>query len=154
MNIVKSSLIGLLIFVVGFGVGGYLFSKTQKRQVVQVAECKTGCLSSKDIAGIVASIGIQQFPGFVPQVVMETDKSLVLNVQYPPSSTALHYVIVPKIDIQNISQINATNEAYLDDAFAVMNEIVQEKNLVKYRIVTNGPGYQKVTYLHFHLIAD
>jgi hypothetical protein len=37
--------------------------------------------------------------------------------------------------------------------FAVMGEIIREKNLTDYQIVTNGPGYQTVSYLHFHLVA-
>ena len=45
----------------------------------------------------------------------------------------------------------AQDAEYLADVFKVTGEIVREKNLVDYQVVTNGPGYQSVSYLHFHL---
>jgi hypothetical protein len=39
----------------------------------------------------------------------------------------------------------------LTDVFKVMSEIIREKSLVDYQVITNGPGYQSVSYLHFHL---
>jgi hypothetical protein len=30
---------------------------------------------------------------------------------------------------------------------------VAENNLRAYRVITNGPGRQAVTYLHFHLMS-
>lgn len=31
--------------------------------------------------------------------------------------------------------------------------LVQQKSLSRYRVETNGPGRQHVTYLHFHVVA-
>jgi diadenosine tetraphosphate (Ap4A) HIT family hydrolase len=42
---------------------------------------------------------------------------------------------------------------FVQRRFAVMGEIIREKNLTDYQIMTNGPGYQTVSYLHFHLVA-
>ncbi len=41
----------------------------------------------------------------------------------------------------------------LFDVFKVTGEMIREQNLVDYQLVTNGPGRQGVTYLHFHLLS-
>ena len=150
----RAYVLALLCFVGGFAIGGYLFSQTQQRQFFKISACSTGCLSSSQIAGLAASVGIQNFSKELPKVVLETDKSIVFDIQDQTATQGLHYVIVPKKDIPNIADVTADDQPYLIDAFQVMNSIIQQKGLTKYRITTNGPGYQQVAYLHFHLISE
>jgi diadenosine tetraphosphate (Ap4A) HIT family hydrolase len=55
---------------------------------------------------------------------------------------------------KNISEISAEDAPYLLDIFAVAQHLIKAKALVNYRITTNGPGFQDVTYLHFHLVTN
>jgi diadenosine tetraphosphate (Ap4A) HIT family hydrolase len=66
----------------------------------------------------------------------------------------IHYVIIPKKDIKNIGELSDDDKVYLLDAFAVMQDIIKQEHLKTYIIKTNGPGYQDVAYLHFHLMAE
>jgi diadenosine tetraphosphate (Ap4A) HIT family hydrolase len=108
------------------------------------------CLSPKDLAGLLASVGIQKLPGVIPYVVFETDKTIVVKLPFTKAHT--HYVIIPKKDIKNIGELSEEDVPYLNDAFFVARHLIEEKKLSKYILYTNGPGYQDVTYLHFHLV--
>jgi hypothetical protein len=149
----KFKIILLILFsiCVGILIGGYLFSQSQPRSFLALNRCQD-CLTHEDLLGLVASVGIQKFPGLMPSVVFETDKTIV--VKLPFSWKRVHYVIIPKKDIKNIGEISEADAQYLIDAFFVVRWIIERENLSKYRFYTNGPGYQQVTYLHFHLVAE
>ena len=102
--------------------------------------------------GLLTSVGIQRFSALVPLVVKETNKTIV--IEHPSPQARIHYLVIPKIDIKNIGELSDSDGEYLIDAFKVVREIVKEKNLTDYRLTTNGPGFQGVTYLHFHLTAN
>jgi histidine triad (HIT) family protein len=110
------------------------------------------CLTHEDLLGLVASVGIQKFPKFVPSVVFETDKTVV--IRNPHRLQRVHYIIVPKKDIKNIGEISQTDAPYLLDAFFVARSIIEKEGLSHYRLSTNGSGFQDVTYLHFHLVGE
>ncbi len=146
--------VGLIIgtsVIVGIMIGGYLFSQSQPRSILSVAHCQN-CLSPADLAGLVASVGIQKFPGAIPFVVLETERSVV--IKDPFASERIHYVVIPKKDIKNIGSLSDEDMGYLTDAFSAMREIVNRESLTQYRIFTNGPGHQNMTYLHFHLVSE
>jgi hypothetical protein len=144
-------LICLAVFLSGIVVGGYLFSESQPRSFLAIQKCRS-CLSPSDLAGLMASVGIQKFPGIIPFVAMETDKTIALKL--PSRKGNIHYVIIPKKDIKNIGEFSEDDVRYLTDAFFVMRGVIQQEKLVYYRVFTNGPGFQNVTYLHFHLVAN
>jgi len=135
-----------------FGVitGGYLFSQSQPRSALSINQCKD-CLSAADLAGLLASAGIQKLPGLIPFVVFETDKTIAIKSPLP--ETQIDYVIFPKKDIKNIGEITMEDAPYLIDAYLVARHIIEKENLVNYEILTNGPGLQTLTYLHFHVIV-
>jgi len=141
----------LLSICLGILIGGYLFSRSQPRSFLSINRCQN-CLSHEDLLGLVASIGIQKFPKFVPSVIVETDKTVV--IKHPHSLQRIHYLIVPKKDIKNIGEISESDVPYLIDAYFVARSIIEKEGLLNYRLSTNGPGFQDVTYLHFHLVAD
>ena len=85
-------------------------------------------------------------------LVKETDKTIVL--EHPSPQARIHYLVIPKKDMKNIADVPGADREYLLDAINVAGEIIRAKNLTNYRLTTNGPGYQGVTYLHFHLTAN
>ncbi len=144
-------LLVLVSICIGMLIGGYLFSRSQPRSFLALNRCQN-CLSHEDLLGLLASLGIQRFPKLVPSVLFETDKTIVIKHPHPLSR--IHYIIVPKKDIKNIGEISEYDSPYLIDCYLVARHIIEEEKLVNYRLLTNGPGFQDVTYLHFHLVAD
>jgi Scavenger mRNA decapping enzyme C-term binding len=147
---IKLVLVSVLCLSVGLVSGGVLFSQSQPRSFLSLHHCHH-CLDAKDLAGLLASVGIQKFPGLLPSVVFETDRTIALLL--PSANQGVHYVIIPKKDIKNIGEMSAEDVPYLIDIFAVAQHIIAEQALSNYEIITNGPGFQDVTYLHFHLVA-
>lgn len=152
---IRKKLISLLIpavfLLIGMVIGGYLFAKSQPRSFLSLDQNRVH-LSKRELAGLLASVGIQQIPGLIPSVVYETDKTIVISSPLPEAR--LDYVIFPKKDIKDIGEITKEDSEYLIDAYLAARHIIEEKKLSRYRFYTNGPGFQKVTYLHFHLLVD
>jgi len=108
----------------------------------------------KDVMGLIGSIGIRTLAGHLvtlPHVVLETDRTFALEI--PETKNKVHYVLVPKKDIRDISQISADDEPYLTDVFLTARQLIEKRGLYDFQISTNGPGRQEVGYLHFHLIG-
>jgi histidine triad (HIT) family protein len=150
----KLKIIVLPLAALGIGVmlGGYLFANTRPRSFLALNSCEGTCFQANELLGLLTSVGIQRFPGLIPKVIKETDKTIV--IEHPNPQARLHYLVIPKRDIKNIAEFSDSDNEYLIDAFKVTREIIKEKNLTDYRLTTNGPGYQGVTYLHFHLTAN
>ena len=152
MTKLKLILLMLAALIVGIVLGGYLFHDTQPRSFLALNKCAGTCLQSNELLGLLASVGVHRAPALVPSVVKETDKTIV--IEHPSPQARIHYLIIPKRDIKNIGELSDADNEYLIDAFKVARELIKEKHLTDYRLATNGPGYQDVTYLHFHLIAN
>jgi histidine triad (HIT) family protein len=152
MTRVKAILMVLAPLVLGVILGGYLFSDSRPRSFLALNKCAGTCLNSNELLGLAASVGLQKFSGLLPSVVKETDKTIVFDSPSPQGR--IHYLIIPKKDIKNVADLSDADSAYLVDAYKVAGELIREKNLTNYRLLTNGPGYQTVTYLHFHLMAN
>ena len=135
MRKILTFLIPALFLSVGIAVGGYLFGKSQPRSFLSVAHGRVH-LSKKELAGLLASAGIQQLPGFIPSVVFETDKTIAISSPLPEAR--LDYVIFPKKDIKNIGEITKDDSEYIIDAYLAARYIIEEKKLSKYRFYTNG----------------
>lgn len=151
MSKTKAILFSLTCLLAGISIGGYLFSQSQPRPVWSL-DRPHNLLSYKELAGLVASIGIRKLPGFMPSVVIETDRTIVIRHPFPLRTERVHYVIAPKKDIKNIGEISKEDIPYLIDVHAVAREIIEREKLYRYRLYTNGPGVQHVAYLHFHLV--
>jgi histidine triad (HIT) family protein len=142
----------LAALVIGVMLGGYLFADTRPRSFLALNKCEGTCFQANELLGLLTSVGIQRFPALVPSVVKETDKTIV--IEHPSPQARIHYLVIPKKDIKNIGELSDADSEYLIDALKVAREIINEKNLRDYRLTTNGPGYQGLTYLHFHLTAN
>jgi hypothetical protein len=72
MNKQKGSLLILAALFVGIPIGGYLFPKSWPRSLSALDQCRN-CLTQQDFLGLLASAGIQNFPGPMPLKVCETE---------------------------------------------------------------------------------
>lgn len=140
-----------LLFI-GILIGGFLFSRSQPRSFLNLRHCDSLCYKPSDVMGLVGSITMKRFSYLIPGVVYETDT--VLAIKNPIHDYTYHFVIIPKKDIKNIGEVSEADFVYIHDAYAVAQELIKQNHIKKYRLTTNGPSFQQVTYLHFHLIAD
>ena len=152
MTKLKIIVLTLAALIIGMILGGYLFANTRPRSFLALNNCAGTCFQANELLGLLTSVGIQRFPAVIPKVVKETDKTIVL--EHPSPQARIHYLVIPKRDIKNLGELSDADGEYLIDAFKVVREIVKEKNLTDYRLTTNGPGFQSVTYMHFHLTAN
>ena len=148
---IRLGILLVLAFVAGLSIGARAFMNTQPRAWLNVTSCANRCYRASDLAGLLASAGIVNAPGWVPGVVRETDKCLAMP--YPKGGRHMHLVFFPKKDIRDIADLTPDDEAYVMDCFAIVRQIVKEQKLSDYRVYTNGPREQEISYLHFHLIV-
>jgi histidine triad (HIT) family protein len=152
------SRIRLLAVIVLSVTGGFLFGAASIRRPIPNAPLELpparNPWNPKDILGLIGSLGIRTLAGHlekVPPVVLETDRIFVLSV--PDPRGRVHYVLVPKKDIRDIGGISAEDEPYLMEVLLTARHLVEKDHLHDYRLFTNGPGQQSVSYLHFHLVG-
>jgi len=140
---------GLLCsFALGLSIGWWLFSDSRPRQLIKLGK-QSHTSSREELLGIMASIGVQKLPLLIPGIILETDKTIVFK--HPRSKYKIHYIFAPKKDIKNIGDFSENDWEYLTDLFAAIATVISQENIQDYRLWTNGPGKQDVTYLHFHL---
>lgn len=144
-------LLPALTLLAGVAFGGYLFSDSQPRSFLALSNCDS-CYRPNDLAGLLASAGIQRGAVAVSLAVKETDRCVA--IEHPFRKTKFHFVVFPKKDIKNIADVAIDDQQHVLDCLAVIRALVVENGLRNYRVETNGPGLQHVTYLHFHLISS
>ena len=135
---------------VGILIGGFIFSDTRPRSFWALPDCGHSCWQTNEIVGLMVAAGIKA--DLVPKTIKETDKTIVLEHPFPQAPH--HYLIFPKKDIKDIGDIGAEDRVYLEDTLLVIGQLVREKGLTKYRVVSNGPDEQLIRYLHFHLLSE
>lgn len=138
--------------VLGGLLGAWLFVDTRARDFLPMPHCAANCWSAKELGGILVSIGVQKTPDLLPNVVEETDKTIAMKSPEPLAT--IDYLILPKKDILDVGDLSPEDSAYVADAFEVIADIVRAQHLTDYKVITNGPGFQQVRYLHFHLLAQ
>ena len=148
---IRQAILPCLIFVFGVGAGGYEFAHTQPRSVLVLNKCNGTCYQKKELAGLVTSAGIQRLPGFIPNVVVESDRCVVMV--HPHPETRHHYVMFPKHDVKNIVELTAEDQPFVMGCFALIPDLIAKSGTRDYRILRNGPGYQEFAYLHFHFMG-
>jgi diadenosine tetraphosphate (Ap4A) HIT family hydrolase len=104
------------------------------------------------VAGLFASVVVQKIPGVIPNVILETDKTIVFK--HPWSRQRIHYIFVPKKDIKNIGELTDEDKEYIIDLYSTVVAVINREGIKDYTLLTNGPGKQAVAYLHFHLTAE
>lgn len=150
----KNKLKGLIILIVGFVLGmfvsGYLLVDIQPRSFLAVKKCDK-CWRTNEILGLMIAADITKDLKLIPDVVHETDRVVV--VKHPIPRSRVHYVLFPKKDIKDIADVTDAEQQYISDIVSLIGDIVREEQLDNYRVISNGPGYQTVRYLHFHLLS-
>ncbi len=141
----------IVLFILGILVGKLLFTDSKPRSLLTVHITKHGW-DANEIAGLFASVVVRKVPGLIPNIILETDKTIVF--EHPRPKFKIHYMFVPKKDIKNIGELSEEDNEYLLDLFAAMTTIINKYGITNYRLLCNGPGRQDVAYLHFHLMAD
>ena len=147
----RSGVWGLLVaFATGIVLGGYVFSASQPRSLLALVPCDH-CYSPNELAGLLASAGIQRIGGALPLVVKESDRCLA--IRHPLPAARVHLVVFPKKDVKDIADVAVEDQPYVLDCLAIVRALVLEYGLRQYRVVTNGPGLQAVRYLHLHVLG-
>ena len=88
-------------------------------------------------------------------IIYEDEKSLVFRDINPVAPT--HLLIIPKKQIEKISDANEEDQNLLGHLFLVAGKIAKELGIENaFRlVVNNGAGAQQtVFHLHIHLLAD
>jgi histidine triad (HIT) family protein len=148
--VARTTLTAILWLGVGLILGGYLFTGVQPRSVLALNQCGASCYRPSDLAGLLGSIGVQHAPGLLPGVVKETERCITIRHPFPDAR--IHFVAIPKRDVKDIGSLSLEDGPYVLECFAHVRALVAEHKLRAYRVLTNGPGRQGVTYLHFHLV--
>ena len=67
----------------------------------------------------------------------------------------VHFLVVPKENIENVNEVNAENSKYISHIFEKIPEIAKSQGIESYRIINNcGPDAgQTVMHLHFHVVG-
>lgn len=148
----KQIAFALAIFATGIACGGYLFSQSLPRSFLAVGSCQDLCYKPNEVAGLIVSAAILRAPFLIPNVVLESDTCLA--IRHPMPYARIHYVLFPKHDTRNITTLTPADTPYVMGCFALARDLILRDKLEAYRLHTNGPGYQHIAYLHFHLIAE
>ena len=143
--------IALVAFIAGLLVGRIMFTNSNPRSLLKFKKGNNH-LNSNEIAGLFASVIVQKLPGFIPKVIIETDKTIVF--QHPKPKHRIHYIFIPKKDIKNIGELTDDDKEYIIDLFSTVVGIINNQRITNYTLWTNGPEKQDVSYLHFHLGAE
>jgi hypothetical protein len=141
----------LLLFAAGVFVGGMLFSQSIPRSFLAVTDCAQRCLEPRDLLGLLASAGIAHAPGLLPRKAAESSKCVGISHWAPEGR--YHVAFFPKKDVRNIMELTAPDTPYLLDCLSLARQHVAAAGFENYRLVSNGPALQHLTYFHFHVIA-
>ena len=144
-------IIAFFTFMAGLFVGGLLLRGSRPGSLLCINECNRR-LHPDEVAGLFASVVVQKIPGVIPNVILETDKTIVFK--HPWSRHRIHYIFAPKKDIKNIGELTDEDKEYIVDLYSTVVTIINRQGLKNYTLLTNGPGKQDVSYLHFHLTAE
>lgn len=144
-------ILAFIAFTIGLLLGALFFSRTRPHSPNSV-HTLSNSLTKKEAAGLLASVLVQKTPSLIPNVILETNKSIAF--EHPKPKHRIHYIFMPKKDIKNIGELGADEREDLADLFSAIVSQINKQKLHNYRVWTNGPGKQDVSYLHFHLGAD
>lgn len=113
---------------------------------------KLFALAKTPLGDLIVGIAFGKLSSLLPvKKVKETDK--VLAFWHPKPYWEKHILIVPKKAIKKITSLTNEDYEYMNEAFVVAKEIVEELRWEKegYSLLVNGGKRQEVNQLHFHL---
>ncbi|MGZ5131195.1 MAG: hypothetical protein ACXWCU_12215 [Caldimonas sp.] len=146
----------LAVFALGVACGGYFFARSLPRSFLAVGDCESRCYKLNELAGLLTSAAILRAPSAIPNVELESDTCLAIRYprSKPKAKASIHYVLFPKRDAKNIASLTPADAPFVLGCLALARELVVRDKLQAYRLITNGPDFQEITYLHFHLVTE
>lgn len=87
----------------------------------------------------------------VPRKAAASTKSIGIAHWAPEAK--YHVAYFSKRDVLNIMDLQAGDTPYLPDCLALARVHVARAGYKNYRVVSNGPALQHLTYFYFHVIA-
>lgn len=92
--------------------------------------------------------------GEIPSTKVYEDE-LILAFQDVAPKAPVHVLIIPKMHLAGVREINEENSAVIAHLFATIPQIAKLLGVTDYRIVSNNgeQAGQTVHHLHFHLLA-
>lgn len=150
---IRKTAIWLLVFVLGFACGAAVFVRIQARPLPPLSDCDRGeCLSDPQLLGLLTSVGLRVAPGLMPDVVGRSRHCV--GISSPQPEAKIDLVFFPTRDMRNLLDVTPADAPQLMDCFALMRRVAEERGLDNWKIMTNGPGQQRIAYLHFHLMQS
>lgn len=75
---------------------------------------------------------------------------------HPEPSYPVHILLVPKIAIQSLNELDQVPEDIFGEVLLCVKELVEMLALEPrgYRLIINGGKYQEIPQLHFHLVSE
>lgn len=147
----RRAILLIAAFAVGVVVGGYLFSRSIPRSFLALPDCGEYCLQPKDLLGLIASAGLSHAEGLVPRKATESPRCV--GVAHWKPEGRYHVTYFPKRDARNILELDEEDSPFLLECLALAKAHVTAAGFLNYRVVSNGPALQHLTYFHFHVIA-
>ena len=93
--------------------------------------------------------------GEIPSTCLYEDDTVFAFRDINPQAP-VHFLVIPKIHIGSVSEINAENAAAASRCLEVIGEVAEKEGLKDgYRVISNcGPDAgQTVPHLHFHVLG-
>ncbi len=94
--------------------------------------------------------------GDIPAEKVYEDEYVLAFKDINPSAP-IHVLVVPKIHIQDVNNINEENVIYVSKIFEAIKEVAKICNIYDtgYRVISNcgKDGRQEVPHLHFHILG-
>jgi Scavenger mRNA decapping enzyme C-term binding len=147
----RTWLIAACALLAGIGIGGALFIDARPRTPLSLTQCAESCWKVSDVAGLLASVQLRAAPGWTPQLLDQSERCVAVSHWKPESN--FHRVYLPKHDLRNVMELTEEDIPFLKDCLALAAKHAREVQLANYRVVTNGPALQHLTYFHFHVIG-
>lgn len=150
----KKLLAGFALLLAGFVLGGFAFTDTQSRNLLKVEDCRGRCGPGPQVAGLLTLIGVKLAPDYLPNVVAESPQCFA--VISPTPETPVDILFFPKRDMKHLLDLDISrgDQDYILGCYALMRKVIADRGIQSWLVYSNGPGLQKVAYLHFHLLAQ
>jgi len=93
--------------------------------------------------------------GEIPSSKIYENDAVIAFDDIDPKAPA-HTLVVPKIHVKNIDELNNENKSMMSDIFMAVQEVARIKGLEKgYRVLINNgkAAHQEVQHLHIHVLG-
>lgn len=141
----------LLSLVLGIVIGGAAFIDARPRSPLSASGCGDSCWEMRDLVGLLASVQLRTVPAWTPRLLDQSERCVAVSHWKPEAP--FHVVYLPKRDLKNVFELATEDVPYMTDCLALAAKHVKSQGISHYRVVTNGPALQHLTYFHVHVIG-